>query len=87
MNFKRQQRKDYYLLDTDVENIFINEYMTSAPGDFVKIYLFALMYAGLDETMNNEIIAKQLGLREEDVLKAWTYWEEMGVIRKNRVSA
>lgn len=87
MNFKRQQRKDYYLLDTDVENIFINEYMTSPPGDFVKIYLFALMYAGLDETMNNEIIAKQLGLREEDVLKAWTYWEEMGVIRKNRVNA
>lgn len=86
MNFKRQQTKDYYLLDTDVENIFINEYMASAPGDFVKVYLFALMYAGLDEQMDNEMIARQLGLQEEDVLKAWTYWEEMGVIRKNRVN-
>lgn len=84
MNFKRRQKADYYLFDTDVENIFINEYMASAPGDFVKVYLFALMYAGLDEEMNNEIIARQLGLSEEDVLKAWSYWEGLGVIRKNR---
>ncbi len=27
-----------------VENIFINEYMTMAPGEYVKVYLFALMY-------------------------------------------
>lgn len=86
MNFKRQEHRDYYLLDTDVENIFINEYMASAPGDFVKVYLFALMYAGLPEAMDNEMIAKQLGLQEEDVLKAWTYWEKMGVIKKNRTN-
>lgn len=87
MNFKREQIKDYYLLDTEVENIFINEYMASAPGDYVKVYLYALMYAGLDEEMENGIIAKQLEMAEEDVLKAWTYWENMGVIRKNRVKA
>ncbi|MCB6993518.1 DnaD domain protein [bacterium 210820-DFI.6.37] len=82
MNFKREQAREYYLLDTDVENIFINEYMASAPGDFVKVYLFARMYAGLSEDMDNETIARQLSLQEEDVLKAWSYWEKMGVIRK-----
>lgn len=82
MNFKREQAREYYLLDTEVENIFINEYMASAPGDFVKVYLFALMYAGLSEEMDNETIARQLSLQEEDVLKAWSYWEKMGVIRK-----
>ena len=87
MNFRREQIKDYYLLDTDVENIFINEYMATAPGDFVKVYLFALMYAGLGETMENEVVARQLGLQEEDVLKAWSYWESMGVIRKHRKNA
>lgn len=84
MNFRREQAKDYYLLDTNVENIFINEYMASAPGDFVKVYLFSLMYAGVDEDMDNETIARQLSLQEEDVLKAWSYWEKMGVIRKIR---
>lgn len=83
MNFKREIIKDFYLRDTNVENIFINEYMTQAPGDYVKVFLFALMYADFDMRMTNETIAKHLGLDAEDVLKAWTYWEKMGVIRKH----
>lgn len=83
MNFKRELIKDFYLRDTCVENIFINEYLTQAPGDYVKVYLFALMYADFDMRMTNETIAKHLGMEVEDVLKAWTYWEKMGVIRKH----
>lgn len=84
MSFKREKTKDYYLLDTNVENMFINEYMVSAPEGYVKVYLFALMYAGLDVEFDNGDIAKHLVMDEEDVLKAWTYWEKMGVIKKHR---
>lgn len=84
MNFIREQIKDYYLLDTGVENIFINEYMLSAPGDYVKVYLFAFMYAGLGEAMDNATIARQTGISEDEVRKAWVYWEKMGVIRRHR---
>ena len=70
-----------------MENMFINEYMVSAPGDYVKVYLFALMYAELEVDFSNEDIAKQLSLDIEDVLKAWTYWEKMGVIKKIRTSS
>ena len=87
MNFRREEIKEYYLLDTDVENIFINEYMASAPGDFVKVYLFALMYAGVRESLDNDMIARQLSMKVEDVEKAWAYWESMGVIRKERKNA
>lgn len=83
MNFKKEIIKDYYLRDTNVENIFINEYLTQAPGDYVKVYLFALMYADFDMHMTNETIAKHLSMEDEDVLKAWTYWEKMGIIRKH----
>ena len=82
MGFRREKIKDYFLLDTGVENIFINEYMAGAPGDFVKVYLFALMYAELDVDMTNEDIAKQLSIEHEDVLKAWNHWERMGAIKK-----
>ena len=82
MNFKREKPKDYFLLDTSVENMFINEYMISAPGDYVKVYLFALMHAELEAPLTNELIAKHLNMEHEDVLKAWTYWEKMGIIRK-----
>ncbi|MBR0598335.1 DnaD domain protein [Sinanaerobacter chloroacetimidivorans] len=83
MNFRKERIKDYYLRDTSVENIFINEYMTDAPGDYVKVYLFALMYADFDMLMSNDTIAKHLSMADEDVLKAWSYWESKGVIRKN----
>ncbi|WP_206460116.1 DnaD domain protein [Anaerovorax sp. IOR16] len=83
MNFKRQIIKDYYLHDTRVENMFINEYMAQAPGDYVKVYLFALMYADINVPLENGIIAKQLSIADEDVLKAWSYWENQGIIRKH----
>ena len=86
MGFYKEKTKDYFLLDTHVENMFINEYMVSAPGDYVKVYLFALMYADLGVDFSNEDIAKQLSLDIEDVLKAWTYWEKMGIVKKIRMS-
>lgn len=83
MNFKKEIVKDFYLRDTLVENIFINEYMPQAPSNYVKVYLFSLMYADFDDSMTNEAIAKHLSMDDEDVLKAWTYWEKLGVIRKH----
>ncbi len=85
MSFKRETTKDYFLLDTSIENMFINEYMPTAPGEYVKVYLFALMYADLGGDLTNEEIAKHLSMEQEDVLKAWTYWEKMGVIRKRYI--
>lgn len=82
MSFRREKTKDYFLLDTGVENMFINEYMAAAPEGYVKVYLFALMYTDLNVPFSNEDIAKHLTMDIEDVLKAWTYWEKMGVIRK-----
>ena len=86
MSFRKEKINDYFLLDTGVENIFINEHMASAPGDFVKVYLLALMYANLELDITNEEIGRHLNMEHEDVLKAWTYWEKIGAIRKIRKS-
>jgi DnaD/phage-associated family protein len=83
MNFTKELIRDFYLRDTHVENIFINEYLPAAPGDYIKVYLFALMYADFDSGISNETIAKQLGIVDEDILKAWSYWESIGVIKKH----
>ena len=86
MKFKRKESKDYFLLDTGVENIFINDYMTAAPGDYVKVYLFALMYAEVGENITDESMAKLLGMKESDIRKAWNYWADMGVVHKSKVN-
>ena len=82
MAFTVKQVKELYLLDTELENIFISEFMTAAPGDYVKIYLLSLMYAGTGIETDNARIAKQLAIEEEDVLKAWNYWENLGAVSK-----
>ncbi len=81
MNFKRAKIKDLYLRDTQLDNIFIMEYMPDADGEFIKVYLTALMYADRED-ISNDLIARHLGITEEDVLRAWTYWEKRGIIRK-----
>ena len=81
MNFKREKTNDFYLHDTVIENIFLMEYMPGADSEALKVYLTALMYANTSE-MSNILIARHLGIAEEDVLRAWNYWEGCGVIRK-----
>lgn len=82
-DFYKRSIKEAFLFDTKVENLFISEYMITAPGDFVKIYLFALMYTDLEQDISNEVISKQLGISIEEVLKAWTYWEGLGIVKKH----
>ena len=84
MAFFIKQDENWYLKDTGIENIFINEYMTQAPGDYVKIYILALMYAKMGADISNEAIAKSVGVEEEDVLKAWNYWESQGTVIKHK---
>lgn len=83
MNFIRGKSREFYLLTSEIENIFLNEYMPSAPGDYVKVYLFGLMYAQHHEEMDHQTLAKQLRLSEETVDQAWSYWADMQVIKKH----
>lgn len=71
--------------ETSIENIFINDFMPTADGNFVKVYLMGYKLAkesmGL-KSFDSNLIADLLGLIESDVLRAWDYWEKSGVIKK-----
>ncbi|MBQ4650522.1 MAG: DnaD domain protein [Firmicutes bacterium] len=82
MSFTKGKVRDYYLLTTDVENIFINEYMPGAPGEYVKVYLYGLLYAQQGLNMSHETLAAQLNLTSDQVVSAWSYWESMGIVKR-----
>ena len=86
MSFKIEPVTEPYLQNTEVENIFINEYMTAASGDYVKVYLLALMCAQMGIETDNTQIARQCGLTEDVVNAAWAYWEAQGAVQKEYVS-
>ena len=72
------------MYDTKVENMFINEYMISAPGDFVKIYLVALMYADLNKEIDDEKLSKITGIDIDDIARCWKYWEDLKIISRDK---
>ena len=68
---------------TPVDNMFITEYMLRAPGDYVKVYIYALMLcAHPSERMSNASMAKDLDMTEEDVVRAFKYWARCGLARQ-----
>ncbi|MBQ6662437.1 MAG: DnaD domain protein [Firmicutes bacterium] len=83
MNYVKQRIKDIYLGATSVENIFLNELMPAAPGDFVKVYLTALLHAETGHAISDQALAEHLGLTVDRLAEAWNYWEECGAVRKH----
>lgn len=81
--FRIADRKDIFLYMTRVENLFINEFLPGAPGDYVKLYLFALMYAQYEEEIDTAGLARTLGMETFEVEEAWDYWEARGLVRRS----
>lgn len=66
---------------TPIENSFINHYMPNARGDYVKVYLYGLKCCSNNTLApTNSQIASSLKLTETDVINAWKYWENEGIV-------
>ncbi|MEN1760109.1 DnaD domain protein [Anoxynatronum sibiricum] len=80
----RLEKTPVDLHDTPVENLFLDLYMPPAPGDFVKVYLLGYRYAleaSEGKRFTSRTIATNLNLPLQQVLKAWQYWEDKGLVR------
>lgn len=71
---------------TPVNNVFIDNYMANARGEYIKVYLLGLKYCVSGEIgVNSTLIASALSLLETDVINAWNYWNDEGVIKLNPI--
>ena len=67
---------------TSVSNIFIDEYMTDANGEFVKIYLYLLRQLNApDAAFSISAMADKFEHTEKDIKRALSYWERMHLLR------
>lgn len=66
---------------TSVSNVFIDEYMSDANGEFVKIYLYLLRQLNsVDAGFSLSEIADKFEHTEKDVKRALCYWERMQLL-------
>ncbi len=69
---------------TPLENLFIEDFLPEAPGDFLKVYLYALMlcYRASDEQPQGfDDLCRALKMNGEMVRAAFAYWEALGLVK------
>lgn len=71
--------------NTLISNIFIDEYMPSANGTYVKVYITLLRMLSV-HTAGASVsgIADVLDIMENDVLRAFSYWEKQSLLSVKR---
>ena len=73
---------------TIVSNIFIDTYMPSANGEFVKIYLYLLRCLSSNQAqLSISAMADLFNQTENDILRAIRYWEKTGALELDFDSA
>lgn len=69
-------------LTTAVSNVFIDEYMKDANGEYVKIYLYLLRcMSSNEESVSITRMADHFDHTEKDVRRALLYWEKVKLLR------
>lgn len=65
---------------TSVPNTFVDEFMSRANGEFVKVYLYLLRMVSGNQDVSVCGIADFLNHTEKDVIRALKYWEQQGLL-------
>ena len=68
---------------TEIDNIFINDYLPFAQAEFVKVYIYGLYKCNNASAFDNtiEAFAKHLNMSEEDVIGAFEFWQKQGLVQ------
>ncbi len=66
---------------TCISNTFIDDYMKDANGEYVKIYLYLLRCLNREDyEFSISQLADCLDHTEKDIMRAFTYWEKVGLL-------
>lgn len=77
MTLSSEQKNTY----TAISNLFLDNYMKDANGEFVKVYLYILRGLSNGATgITPSDIADSLNLTENDVIRALRYWNSVNVL-------
>ena len=67
---------------TPVPDIFLTEYISEAPGDYIKVYLYCLFLSKYDKDIKLNDLSKKISIPLKVIQDALAYWENAEVITK-----
>ena len=73
---------------TEVDNIFMDSFLPFADPVSVKVYLYGLYKCSSPSSFDNslESFAKTLNMSEDEVVGAFEYWQEQGLVQVLKTS-
>lgn len=70
---------------TSVPDVFFTEYLSQAPGDYIKIYMYLFFLSKYSKDVKINDLSKKLELPLKEIQDGIKYWENNGLlIRKNQ---
>ena len=70
---------------TMIDNVFFTRYLPTTPPKLTTIYLYGLYLCALESDYNKNAnisqFAEALGVEIEEIVDAFNYWEEQGLVR------
>lgn len=67
---------------TSLPDVFITEYLSQAPGDYIKIYLYMLFLSKYNKDIKLNDLSKKIAVPLNVIQEAIKYWEEAEVVTK-----
>ena len=67
---------------TNLPDVFITEYLSQAPGDYIKVYLYMLFLSKYNKDIKLNDLSKKIAVPLNIIQEAIKYWEETEVITK-----
>lgn len=83
ISMKLEQNEESLLFGkTEIPDVFFTEYISSASGDFIKVYLYLVFLSKHNKEIKLTDLSKILSLEFKVMQSACTYWENLGVITR-----
>ena len=77
-----QGHAEFIFNQTPLPDIFFTEYLSEAPGDYIKIYLYLVFLAKYNKEIKINDLSKKISLPFKTIQEAVAYWENTGAITK-----
>ena len=65
---------------TQIDNVFLSEFLPNANGEYSKVYLYGLYKCSSSKDNTLEDFSKVLQISPEDILSIFYYWQELGLV-------
>lgn len=81
-----QKEKSLLFSETIIPDIFFSEYLSSLPGDYLKIYLYVIFLSKYGKDIKLNDLSKKLNIPIKTINDGMKYLEENSLLLKKQLA-